>query len=185
MLSTAERLASEAKSLLDVLNTIKLLEPLDRFQFELRTIDTQDEQCIRYKMLLRIAPLVWFKCHELNNAETLEICMRKPLSIRRKSRKKQNNFDGSRTKTTLYWHPALTYYLIDVGRSESYGGVCPRKTDTKNPCPHQHYQWCIDETQGKSGFCYSGWIGHIMGATCIARQWLKIWRLSTNVGTKL
>ena len=71
VLPTAERLASEAKSLFDLLNTVRSWKPLDPFPFELRKIDTQDEQCTRYKMLLRIDPLLWFRCYELHNAETL------------------------------------------------------------------------------------------------------------------
>lgn len=67
ILSLADSLASEVKSLIDILQTTQSLDIQEQFQIELQKINIHDNQCITYRMLLRIDSILWFKYHILND----------------------------------------------------------------------------------------------------------------------
>jgi hypothetical protein len=87
--------------------------------------------------------------HELNNNEASEYTekVKKEAGYFRRVAN-ENDIIRARSSNSL----------SDKCRAESNGGICSTKTDKTNPCPYKHYQWCIDETQGSSGFCHSSWM---------------------------
>jgi FtsZ-binding cell division protein ZapB len=155
ILLLAENLTAEAKGLLNVLKTtLSSAEILSQFQIELRKINVHDNQCITFKMSLRIDPVLWFQYHALNGSDVKNL---------------QELYDlGShyveKVKRETEHHPKVLNELeieripikcptTEWCHIEQKGKTCNSKNDKQRPCLNKHYEWCFDEYRGITGEC--------------------------------
>ncbi|CAF4051661.1 unnamed protein product [Rotaria sordida] len=151
VLLVAENLASEVKCLMNILKTTPLSDIHDQFQIELRKTDTQDDQCFKYQMLLRIDSILWFKHHKLHTSNTEDL----------KQLYQIGSDYAEKVKRDTECYPKIldehNIKRIPISSSrpewchiERRGETCQR--NEAGSCPDRHYQWCDNET-GNTGEC--------------------------------
>ncbi|CAF0850943.1 unnamed protein product [Adineta steineri] len=152
ILSLAESLASEAKYLINEVEAIQLPNTDRQFQMELRKINIQDDNCLTYKMSLRIDSVFWFKGHPLHggNVQDLDNLYKVASDYVEKVKNETEHYPRILNEHEIY--------RIPVSRSNRKWCHIDRKGETchryeRYLCNDKHYQWCDGENYGPTGKC--------------------------------
>ncbi|CAF4130438.1 unnamed protein product, partial [Adineta steineri] len=152
ILSLAESLASEAKYLINEVEAIQLPNTDRQFQMELRKINIQDDNCLTYKMSLRIDSVFWFKRHRLHgdNVQDLDNLYKVASDYVEKVKNETEHYPRILNEHEIYRIPvsSSTPKWCYIDRK---GETCRR--NEQKPCSDKHYQWCDDENYGDAGKC--------------------------------
>jgi hypothetical protein len=149
----AENLASEAKSLINIIKTTPW-NIRQKFQIELRKINIHDDKCFTYKMSLRIDPTVWFKYHTENvsDAESFERLYENGLCYYEKVKSETERYVDIKSEDEIKRLP-LNGPSNEWCYTEKRGNTCRSKNHNDRPCPGRHYEWCQEENCDITGKC--------------------------------
>ncbi|CAF0839841.1 unnamed protein product [Adineta steineri] len=150
ILSLAESLASEAKYLINEVEAIQLPNTDRQFQLELRKINIQDDNCLTYKMSLRIDSVFWFKRHRLHgdNVQDLDNLYKVASDYVEKVKNETEHYPRILNEHEIYRIPVSSSKWCHIDRK---GQTCHRYE--WNSCNDKHYRWCNVENYGLTGKC--------------------------------
>jgi hypothetical protein len=153
ILLLAESLASEAKCLMNIFKSIVPPSDIhDQFQLELRKVNINDDQCLTFKMSLRVDPILWFKYHTLNGSNAKNLLQLYDMGSSYVNKVKSEIEHYPRTKNENEIERILIPSFAPVWCHLEQRGI-PCLKNEQGKCSDKHYRWCPDENRGKTGEC--------------------------------
>lgn len=138
---------SEAECLIKILKSIQPADLREQYQIELRK--TNEVDCSKYRMSLRIDPLLWFQYHALNNRD--EQCLEQLYEIGSryvdKVKQETEHYPRVENEDDIKRIPITNSMVHSWCKKDRQGMDCDP------PCKYHHYIWCPGENSGKNGEC--------------------------------